>query len=305
MTNIEGTKRNPLSDFYLPYADQLYRDPLLKKQLLTSPFVLRDNALSDGEHFKKVLESHVEEASLTLSLLDDLHFTKEDSLLEVGSGLGLVYGYLKKQGYDIYGIEPGDSGFGGYFTAAQQLLNIIGVDGAHCYPYVAKESTRLNKQFDVIFSNNVLEHIPELEKSILSLSKVLKPGGVILHNTVNYHIPYEPHFKMLLVPFFPRFTERLKSDLADSSLWNSLNFITTTKLRAMCSTYGLRIEFKRDRLSKTLRRLDDDPSFAKRQKFFVPIYRFLKKTGLTKLLDSIPSALTTPITFTITNATEQ
>lgn len=296
-----GATNDSLRDFYLSYADQLYKDLIIRKLLLAYPFVLRDNLLDDREHFSKVLDSHLEEAALTLSLLNDLHFTKKDSLLEVGSGVGLVYGYLKKQGYDVWGIEPSDSGFDGYFAAAQQLFRIISVDGSHCYPYLAKDCAKINEQFDIIFSNNVFEHIPKLEESIQNLKKILKPRGIMLHNTVNYHIPYEPHFKMLLVPFFPRITEHLKPSLKISSLWNGLNFITTTKLRRICNANDLMIEFKKDRLSKTLGRLYHDPSFAKRQKFFVPIYWFLKHTGLIRFIDKIPSAFTTPITFTIKN----
>jgi 2-polyprenyl-3-methyl-5-hydroxy-6-metoxy-1,4-benzoquinol methylase len=290
-----------ISDFYIFYIDQLFEDPVFRKQLLTYQFVARDNTLSDKEYFKKVLRSHLEEATLTLSIINDIPFTKKDSLLEIGSGMGLVYGYLKKQGYDIYGIEPCDSGFDGYFAAAQQLFKIIGVDGSHCYPYVAKETEKLNKQFDIIFSNNVLEHIPELEESISSLRKILKPAGMMVHNTVNYYIPYEPHFKMVLFPFFPRLTEQFKPSLKTSPLWNGLNFITTTKLRSICSSNDLNIEFKKDRLLKTFRRLDEDQGFAKRQKYFVPIYQFLKLTGTIRFLNKIPSALTTPITFIITN----
>ncbi len=295
-------KINNITDFYLSYADQLYEDPVFRKQLLTYQFLRRNDSQSDKEYFKKVLNSHLEEAALTLSLISDISFTKKDTLLEIGSGMGLVYGYLKKQGYDIYGIEPCDSGFDGYFTAAQHLFNIIGVDGSHCYPYVAKETEELNKKFNLIFSNNVLEHIPELEESISSLRKILKPGGAMVHNTVNYYIPYEPHFKMLLVPFFPRFTEYFKPSLKTSPLWNGLNFITTTKLKSICTANNLVIEFRKDRLLKTFMRLDEDEDFAKRQKYFLPVHKVLKLTGLLKFLDKIPSAMTTPITFTITNA---
>lgn len=287
-------------DFYHSKIDTLYDNPIFRKQILSDKRLKHESGLSERKIFNEILNSYLDEARMTLSLISSQNLTKEDSLLEVGGGLGLVYVFLKKQGCDIYGIEPCDSGFDGYFTAAIQLCRIIGVDESHLQPFLAKDVTNLNKQFDVIFSNNVLEHIPELEESISSLRKVLKPSGIMVHNTVNYFIPYEPHFNILLFPFFPRCTEILKPGLKKSSLWNGLNFITTTKLKRICKINNLKIEFRKDALSRAFSRLETDPSFAKRQKYFIPIYTILKLTGLINLLNKIPSALTTPITFTMT-----
>jgi len=288
-----------LTDFYLLHSDKLYGDPLFKKQIIGHQRFLKfDNILSERAVFDKILIQFLEEAELTLSLINDLDLTGKD-VLEIGGGLGFVYGYLQKAGINIYGIEPSDSGFDGYFNAAMQLFKIIDVDESHFYPFSAKECIKLNKQFDIIFSNNVLEHIPELDESFSAMKSVLDPYGLMVHNTVNYLIPYEPHFKMMLFPFYPKLTVLFKPSLRSSSLWNGLNFITTGKLKRICKIKNLSIEFKKDALYNTLLRLENDPMFAQRQKYFIPLYRVLKFTGLMKILVKIPIALTTPITFTI------
>lgn len=291
-----------LTDFYLSYFDKLYENSIIKKQLLDySTFFKANNSLSDKESFKEVLIHYLEEAELTLSLIENLNFTKNDLLLEIGGGLGFVYGFLKKNSFDIYGIEPSDSSFDGYFNAAIRIFKIIDVDESNFHPLSAKECTKLNKQFDIIFSNNVLEHILELKQSFSVMKQVLKPNGLMIHNTVNYFVPYEAHLKMILVPFFPKLTEFFKPSLKKSSLWNGLNFITTNKLKKICKSNNLYIEFKKDRLQKTFFRLENNPQFAKRQGYFMPIYKILKLTGLIKIIDKIPIAFTTPITFTIKN----
>lgn len=294
-----------LTDFYLSHIDKLYGDPIFKKLILEDlildfqRFIKLNDILSEREMFEKILSSFFEEAELTLSLLNGLNFTKSSSLLEIGSGLGFVYGFLKKEGYDIYGMEPSDSGFNGFYNVAVQMLKIIGVDATHIYPLPAKECASIKQQFDIVFSNNVLEHVPEIEPSILALKNVLKPNGLMVHNTVNYFIPYEPHFNIVLFPLFPKLTVFFKPALRMSSLWNGLNFITTKKLKDICRLNNLDIDFKKDILQRTLVRLDTDPEFIIRHKFFIPLYKILKLTGLIKILKRIPVALTTPITFTI------
>ena len=300
MTKELKDKSPSLTSFYLSYVDQLYENQVIKQQLLSDTSFLKiSETLNEREIFDKIIIHYLEEAELTLSLIKDLAFTKESALLEVGSGLGLVYAFLKKQGFNIYGVEPSDSGFDGYFNAAVQIFKVLGVDGSNFYPLAAKECPQLNQQFDIIFSNNVLEHIPELEQSFSAMKLVLKPKGVMVHNTVNYLVPYEAHLKILLVPFFPRVTEFFKPSLKKSDLWNSLNFITTSRLKKLCKFNRLNIKFKNDILLKTFLRLDSDPEFAHRQKYFIIPYKILKITKLIKLIDKIPVALTTPITFTL------
>lgn len=288
-----------LTNFYLFYSDKLYENPVFKQQILYHQrFSKLDSALSEREVFDKVLAQFLEEAESTLSLIKNINFTKKD-MLGIGGGLGFVYGFLKKNGFNIYEIEPSESGFGGHYSAAVQLFKIIGVDKSHFYPLSAKECAKLNKQFDMIYSYYVLEHIPELEKSFSAMNSVLKPGGLMIHNTVNYAIPYEPHFKMMLFPFYPKLTELFKPSLRESSLWNGLNFITTHKLKNICKLNNLNIEFEKGVLQKTFFRLDSDTGFAEKQKCIIPIYKFLKFTRLIKIVNKIPIAFTTPITFTV------
>jgi ubiquinone/menaquinone biosynthesis C-methylase UbiE len=44
-------------------------------------------------------------------------------------------------------------------------------------------------QFDLIYSASVLEHIHDLEKSLLEMARVLRPGGMMIHEFPSYFAP--------------------------------------------------------------------------------------------------------------------
>ncbi len=293
---------NEIKEFYLSKFDQLYSNADFRQGVLGFQQHLNLPKISDDarELFRKILSQYLEEASLTLSLIKPLADWRGKALLEVGSGLGLIYGFLKSQNYNITGIEPSTPGFDGCYQGALSLFRELNVDSSDFHPLAAAECQKLNQQFDIIFSNNVFEHIINLEESLAALKVVLKPDGKMVHNTVNYLVPYEPHFKMLLVPFVPKFTSLVNPGLKKYSLWNDLNFVTTFKLKRICRLLGLRISFDRQALLRTLSRFETDPEFATRQKTFFGLYQILKKTKFLNIIKIIPVSMTTPITFTLT-----
>jgi len=57
------------------------------------------------------------------------------------------------------------------------------LDDADFLEYIPRELTDLTiKNIDIIYSNNVLEHIKNVEINIKSMSRILKPGGYLYHN---------------------------------------------------------------------------------------------------------------------------
>jgi len=219
--------------------------------------------------------------------------------LSSGGGIGLVYGFLKQKGFNIYSIEPSGPGFEGHYQTALEILNALNVDSSHYLPHVAAETSKLSTKFDIIFSNSVLEHILDLESTFHALINVLKPHGIMIHYTDNYTVPYDPHFKILLIPFFPRTTAFFKRELRASALWSGLNFITVGKLKRLAKQYNVDIIFEKGLLLETFQRLEKDKAFTERQKHFLPLYQFLKRTRLIHIFPFIPAELTTPIRFTI------
>jgi 2-polyprenyl-3-methyl-5-hydroxy-6-metoxy-1,4-benzoquinol methylase len=248
---------------------------------------------------KKKIDTYLEEAQLSLDLLSESEINQKDRILEIGGGLGFLHGYLKKRGFDIISIEPSGQGFDDFYKFGLKLFDLIKVDNSSWYPYPAEECDKLNKKFDVIFSNNVIEHIGDVEKALKSMKVVLDENGKMIHNTVNYTFPYDAHTQTLLIPLFPKKTEILKPSLKKDDIWNSINFITSGKIKSICNKNNLKIKFKRGIILKSFERLDHDEKFRERQRGIVPVYNLLKKTNLIKVVNLIPLSLTTPITFEV------
>ena len=77
------------------------------------------------------------------------------------------------------------------------------------------------------------------------MRSVLAPAGSMVHTCPNYHVPYEPHFGIPLVPGVPSATRFvLPGRIASSGLWRSLNFVTSTGLRRTARRAGLTVEFE-------------------------------------------------------------
>src|SRR4029078_9138827 len=108
-------------------------------------------------------------------------------------------------------------------------------------PLQAQELNRAEHGvFDVIFSINVIEHFQPLADNLAGLARVMSPKGIQIHTCPNYHVPYEPHFSIPLLPFAPALTVRLwRRHLRINPLWQSLNFITVADLRSYAAQNGL------------------------------------------------------------------
>lgn len=110
-------------------------------------------------------------------------------ILDLGCGAGATVYQFRDAGYDAYGFDvkdylelraPEDRG---YFQ--------IGLLAANRLPYD-------ENQFDLIISEQVIEHVKDQRAFFDELHRVLKPGGLSLHTFPAYWTPIEPH---IYVPF--------------------------------------------------------------------------------------------------------
>ena len=109
----------------------------------------------------------------------------DQDLLDLGAGAGIVdemnfLGHARK----ICGIDPDPR------VASNPYLD-EGREGlGESIPYP-------DASFDIVFADNVLEHLPNPEEVFAEVARVLKPGGAFLVKTPNKH-----HY----VPFIARLT---------------------------------------------------------------------------------------------------
>lgn len=97
---------------------------------------------------------------------------KKGQLLDIGAGTGDFLQEAKNQNWKITGIEPNDK--------AKKIALSKGVLFAESLEALE------NHSFDVITMWHVLEHVPDLEKQIQELKRLLKPNGTIIIAVPNY-----------------------------------------------------------------------------------------------------------------------
>jgi SAM-dependent methyltransferase len=221
----------------------------------------------------------------------------ERRLLEIGGGIGIVLAWLVHHGYDAWAIEPALSGHSEHFDLGRALLTRWGVDPRRWAPLPCARISELQGRFDLIFSNNVLEHIDDLDAAFAAMAAALTPDGRLRHHCPNYLVPYEPHFGIPLLPLFPRATARFFPRVGRTELWKGLNFVRPNVLRRIGQRHGLALDFDAAMLAGQLRRLDEDRNFADRHPGLTWTYRRLRALGLVGVLERIPPELATPIRF--------
>jgi len=86
-----------LTNFYLPKINQLYKNPVFRKRILAYNEIAIKVYFEKNQKklFERIFIHYLQEAEQTLKLLKDIKKRKTAVLLEVGAGLGFVYGYLK------------------------------------------------------------------------------------------------------------------------------------------------------------------------------------------------------------------
>lgn len=238
----------------------------------------------------------IAESRHTLSLIDH-RLDDPGRSLEVGSGLGITSSFLASLGHDITSIEPGGSGFEPYERVNPVLRASLGVDHPH-HVVAVEDVTRadIGGPFDLIFSNNVIEHVADVPLALTSLNELLADDAVMIHHCPNYHVPYEPHFGIPLLPLRPAATARvLPRRISSSGLWNSFNFVTTRTVRAAARDCGAHLEFEEGLLADAFARLRE-PEFGERHP---ALRRFAAALSLIDpLVRRIPASWSTPMTFT-------
>lgn len=221
-------------------------------------------------------------------------------VLEVGAGSMLLSCQLAREGFAVTGLEPTGFGFAHFDRMRELILDCAKTQG--CLPDIldsTAEALTLAGCFDYAFSVNVMEHVGDVELSLASVGRSLKPGATYRFTCPNYLFPYEPHFNIPTF-FSKQLTERLLHQkihahaMPDpSGLWKSLNWISVPGIRRMAKRMsGLKVTFNTAFFVSTLARVASDPDFAERRS---PLTRnvilLLVKFHLHQLFRFVPAVM--------------
>jgi 2-polyprenyl-3-methyl-5-hydroxy-6-metoxy-1,4-benzoquinol methylase len=92
------------------------------------------------------------------------------SILEIGAGAGWQARALAEHGFAVQAIDVDVAG-AGYKERREWPVTLY--DGIRI-PFA-------DRCFDCVFSSNVLEHVPQVDRFQAEIKRVLKPGGVAVH----------------------------------------------------------------------------------------------------------------------------
>jgi len=248
-----------------------------------------------------LLSTYANESFVSLDLVAE-RLTSAERILEVGAGLCLLSIFLKQQGYQVIALEPALGGYGIFEQTKDAILEHFSALELEVLTVPAQQLSKLDHgSFDLIFSNNVIEHIPQWQSALTAMMGVLSKQGIQLHSCPNYSIPYEPHYGVPVFRHFRKLSQKLfLSDSDDSDIWHSLNFITCRQIKTFCRQQQLACHFQPELLYQAFRRIDHDPVFKERHQGSIAfVANIMMKTPFKQIIRRIPACLSTPMIFEI------
>ncbi|MBL7147228.1 MAG: methyltransferase domain-containing protein [Nanoarchaeota archaeon] len=219
---------------------------------------------------KKYLESRRLKAEKIISILNKFKGLKDSSVLDIGVGYGVITSELSKHCKEIIGIDIVDArrSTGGY--------QFKKVDGT-ILPFE-------NNSFDIVISNQILEHVQDQKEHIDEISRVLKKGGICYFATPNKFWVIESHYKLPFLSMLPKSLANsyLKIFRKDAVPYN-INILSYNQILKLVSDKFLVKDFAFEvmknpeeyNLEKKLRFLSKIMSKFKFSKYILPSYIFI------------------------------
>jgi hypothetical protein len=196
------------------------------------------------------------------------------TIVEVGSGVGLLSLMIAACGFEVHSYEPATSGFGEMRAFRNLILKCWeGVTPPviwHDTAFRASESSTITAP-DYALAVNVIEHVPAWELLVRDTVGLLNRQGRFRTICPNYAYPYEPHFNMptLLNKRLTRmvFSGRIAVSSIDDAgkFWADLSWPTGVKIRRSARRLGFDVYFRRSSTLAYIDRVAEDPRFASRK----------------------------------------
>ena len=160
---------------YDPDLDLVFTHPQPTEEKLPSYYDSPDYiSHTDGKRslFEKMYQI-VKNSALKSKLKLINSESQKGTILDIGAGTGDFLTVLKNDGWQITGIEPNEK--------AKAIAISKGITFADSLEGLQ------NNSFDVITMWHVLEHVPDVEKQISELKRLLKPNGTIFIAVPNFN----------------------------------------------------------------------------------------------------------------------
>ena len=230
---------------------------------------------------------------------------KGKKILEIGSGYGtfLIAARLW-EGMDAFGVDPALFPFV-MLELPKKVLRAGGVEENIYYGATGEQLPFRQSFFDIIYSNNALEHVRDPQKVLNEAFRVLKPDGKMVIIVPNYFTFWEGHYKIFWSPLFnwrPLGRAYIRLMGRDPDFLDTLNLVTPKKILRWLSSINGRYEILGTGVDVWKRRLGGED--------FAPyggmdtakqLFWLFKKCGISNLIAGITAFFNmhTPIILTL------
>lgn len=133
--------------------------------------------------------SRLEKAKKIIKIISRYKDIGMSKILDIGCGSGYLDGIVIKQARLHIGVD------------------FVDERKAKDFPFLASSALCLpfkNSSFDIVICNHVIEHVPEQDKVLDEISRVLKKDGICYITSPNKLWPIEPHLKLPFLSLLPR-----------------------------------------------------------------------------------------------------
>lgn len=126
-------------------------------------------------------------------------------VLVVGCGTGGELVNFHRKGAEVFGIDPNEDAI----TICNKKAEINDIPQKNIIKAVSENIPFNNDEFDFVYCSTVLVHVNNVRESISEMIRCTKPKSRIFIETPDYRQWYEPHYKLYLPMFLPKWFNKL------------------------------------------------------------------------------------------------
>ena len=151
-----------------------------------------------SKEISNLIDNYTKQHKLMFSKLKTFHcknlLKKGNTILEIGfvSGGYSIFAF-EKLGFSASGIDNCYDGLIGQYKTPFYVKESLNSDVDFVFDDITQRTKYDDETFDIVYSTSVLEHIKDLDKAFIEMYRILKKGGLMIHNYNPFFSPNGGH----------------------------------------------------------------------------------------------------------------